>query len=183
MDVRSWIGGAAAIAAAATLVAGTVALVTRKGRARPWLAVLFGINARFGGVSRDTLRGLPPVDVLLLLLAGATYTGFWPGPGARHVVWMLLAIAQPLLGVVLLMFTRLVGRSGLMGGALVLSLLMLLEGTGTATGSLGATASLLLLVGDFGTSGRPSRVLAAIVFVGYTGLIAWFLWVSVLLLV
>jgi hypothetical protein len=110
-----------------------------------------------------------------------TYTGFWPGPGPSHVVLMCLAIAQPLLGILLLIATRLVGRSGLMGGALVLSLLMLVGGT-SAAGGLGVTASLLLLVGDFGTSGRPSRMLAAFVLVGSAALIAWFVWDAVLLL-
>jgi hypothetical protein len=182
MDLRSWIGGAAAIAEAATLLVGIVALAKRNDRARPWLAVLFGINSGYGGVSRDTLRGSPPVDLLMLLFAGATYAGFWPGPGPSHVVLMCLAIAQPLLGILLLIATRLVGRSGLMGGALVLSLLMLVGGTSAAAGGLGVTASLLLLVGDFGTSGRPSRMLAAFVLVGYAALIAWFVWLAVLLL-
>jgi hypothetical protein len=182
MELRSWIGGIAALAAAATLVYGIAALATRRDRSRPWLAVLFGINAGYGGVSRETLRATPLIDVLLLLLAGATYTGFWPGPGASHVVWMCLAIAQPLLGIVLLMATRLVGRSGLLGGALVLSLLMVLGGPWAAAGDVGVTASLLLLVGDFGTSGRHSRVLAALVLVGYVALIAWFVWVAALLL-
>jgi hypothetical protein len=64
----------------------------RRHHGRPWLVVLFGINAGYGDVSQDTLRAAQPVDVLLLLLAGVTYAGFWPGPGASHVVWMLLAV-------------------------------------------------------------------------------------------
>lgn len=95
---------------------------------------------------------------------------------------MALAIAQPLLGIPLLLGTRLLGRSGLMGGALVLSILMLVDGTWTATGWLGATASLLLLVGDFGTTGRPSQPLAAFLALGYGLLAAWFAGVPVLLL-
>jgi hypothetical protein len=54
----------------------------------------------------------------------ATYTGFWPEPGANQLAWMTLAIAQPLLGIPLLLTTHLSGRSGLMGGALVLSVLV-----------------------------------------------------------
>jgi hypothetical protein len=181
MDVRSGLGGAAAIAAATILLVGIAALATRTGRVRPWLMVLFGINAGYGDVSKDALRGFAPVDAVLLLLAGATYTGFWPGPGADHVAWMTLAIAQPLVGIALLRVTRLEGRSGLMGGELVLSLLMLVDRTWIATGWLGVLASLLLLAGDFGTTGRPSRALAAVVAVGYTALVAWFVWVALLL--
>jgi hypothetical protein len=182
MDPVPWAGSVAAILAATTLVAGIAGLVTRSRRGRPWLTVLFGINAGYGGVSSETLRAVQPVDVLLLLLAGATYAGFWPGPGANHVVWMTLAIAQPLLGIAILLATRLLGRSGLMGGALVLSILMLVDGTWTAAGWLGIAASLLLLVGDFGTTGRPRRLLAAVLAVGYGALIGWFGWVATLLL-
>ncbi|HEX6234445.1 MAG TPA: hypothetical protein VFZ63_15060 [Jiangellaceae bacterium] len=182
MDVVSWVGGIAAIVAAATLLVGAAGMAPRKHRARPWLVVLFEINAGRRDVSRQTLRGVEPVDVVLLLVAGAAYPGFWPGPGANHLVWMTLAIAQPLLGIPLLLATRLFGRSGLMGGALVLSILVLVDGTWTATGWLGVTASLLLLVGDFGTTGRPSRLLAVLLAVGYGALVAWFGWIAVLLL-
>lgn len=95
---------------------------------------------------------------------------------------MILAIAQPLLGTALLLVTRLWGRSGLMGGALVLSILILVDSTWTAVGWLGVIASLLLLVGDFGTTGRPSRLLATLLAVGYGALVAWFGWVALLLL-
>ena len=95
---------------------------------------------------------------------------------------MTLAIAQPLLGIPLLLATRMLGRSGLMGGALVLSILMLVDGTWTAAGWLGVTASLLLLIGDFGTTGRPSRPLAVLLAVGYAALVVWFGWIAVLLL-
>jgi hypothetical protein len=41
---------------------------------------------------------------------------------------------------------------------------------------------LLLLVGDFGTTGRPSRLLVAVLAVGYGALVGWFGWVAALLL-
>jgi len=141
MEPSSWAGGVAAILAAVTLLVGIAGMVRRSHRGRPWLVVLFGINAGYGDVSPDTLRAVQPVDVLLLLLAGVTYIGFWPGPGASQAVWMSLAIAQPLLGIAILLATHLWGRSGLMGGALVLSILMVVDGTWTATGWLGVTAS------------------------------------------
>ena len=97
MEPGQLASGISAILAAATLVLGIAGLITRRRRARPWLAVLFGANARYGDVSRDTLKAVQPVDIVLLLLAGATYAGFWPGPAAEHKVWMSLAIGQPLL--------------------------------------------------------------------------------------
>lgn len=173
-------GGIAAIVTAATLLVGVAGMATDDRRTRPWLVVLFKINAGYD--SRETLRGVEPVDVVLLLLAGVTYAGFWPGPGGDHPVWMVLAIAQPLLGIPLLLATRTLGRSGLMGGGFVLSILMLVAGTWTAAGWLGAVASGLLLVGDFGTTGRRSRLLAVLLAVGYGALVVWFGWVAVLLL-
>lgn len=95
---------------------------------------------------------------------------------------MILVIAQPLLGIAILLATRLTGRSGLLGGALVLSILMLVGGSWTAVGWLGVAASVLLLVGDFGTTGRPRRPLALVIVVGYAALVAWFGWVAALLL-
>lgn len=182
MDLHSWASGGAAIAAAVTLLLGLAALTRHQDRLRPWLAVLLGINAGYGDVSMETLRGRRPVDVLLLLLGGAAYSGFWPGPGAPHVVWMWLAIGQPVLGVVLLLLTRYVGRSGLLGGGLVLSVLMLVDDTDVAAGVLGLVAGLLLLVGDVLTRGRPSRTLAAVLLCGYAALVVWFLWIAAVLL-
>jgi hypothetical protein len=130
----------------------------------------------------ETLRGVPGVDVALLVLAAATYGAFWPGPASIHAVWMVLAVAQPLLGIPLLLLTRQAGRSGLMGGGLVLSLLMVVDGVWTGAGLLGVAANVLLLVGDFGTTGRASRLLAAAVAAGYAALVVWFVWVAALLL-
>lgn len=177
-----WTGALAAIGAAATLTVGA-AMGARWYGVRPWLVVLFKINAGHDDVSHETLRGVQPVDVGLLLLAGTAYIGCWPGPGTDQLGWMSLAIAQPLLGIPLLLSTRMFGRSGLMGGALVLSILMIVDGTWSATGWLGVAASLSLLAGDFATTGRPSRVLAALLAGGYGALIAWFGWISALLLV
>jgi hypothetical protein len=182
MELGRTVGGIASLLVALTLLAGIAGFATHNKRVRPWLAVLFGINAGKGHVSRDTLRAVQPIDIMLLLLAGVTYAAFWPGPGTEHMVWMILAIAQPLLGIAILLATRLLGRSGLMGGALVLSILMVVDSAWAAAGWLGATASTLLLAGDFATTGSPRRPLAGVLAVGYAGLVVWFGWVAALLL-
>jgi hypothetical protein len=181
MQPAQW-AGVSAILAAATLLAGIAGLVTHRPGGCPWLVLLCGINAGYGDVTPDSLRAAPPIDVLLLLLATVTCAGFWPGPGGSHVWWMALALAQPLLGIAVLLATRLWGRSGLMGGALVLSILMLLDGTWRVAGWLGTTASVLLLVGDVATTARPRRLLAAILTAGYAMLSLWFGWVAAVLL-
>jgi hypothetical protein len=53
------VGGVSAFLAAATLVVGIVGLVRRVSRVRPWLAVMFGINAGVGDVSQDSLGQVP----------------------------------------------------------------------------------------------------------------------------
>ncbi len=78
--------------------------------------------------------------------------------------------------------TKLSGRSGLMGGALVLSILMLVDGASAGVAWLGLSASILLLVGDFGTTARPSRLLAGTLAVGYGALVIWFGALAALLL-
>jgi len=182
MGTTSWASGVASAIVTLILLVGIAGFFYHRPVVRPWLVVLYGINAGHGHVSRDTLRAVRPVDVALLLLAGGTYAGFWPGPGGSQILWMSLAIAQPLLGIVILLATRLWGRSGLMGGALVLSILMIVNATSTGVGWLGAAGSMLLLAGDFGTTDRSSRLLATSLAVGYGALIAWFGWLAILLL-
>lgn len=179
---RTDVGGVAAALAAVTMLAGIGGLVLRRRHWQPWLLVLLGLNTGRPDASHESLRSVEPVDVALLLLAGMVYAAFWPGPGARHEWWMMLAIAQPLLAIAVLLVTRLAGRSGLLGGGLVLSVLLALDDDGAIVGWLGVVAHLLLLVGDLGTSGAPRRVLAPVIVAGYAGLTVWFGWLAVLLL-
>ncbi len=176
------IGGVAALLVAVTLLIGAAGLVVGAGRWSPWLAILFGFNARYRVASRDELHGVKAIDVALLVSAGAAYVAFWPGSGASHVAWMTLAIAQPLLGIPVLMATKLSGRSGLMGGALVLAVLMLVDGTWPVVAWVGVSAAVLLLLGDFGTRARPARLLAGFLAVGYGVLVAWFACLATILL-
>lgn len=182
MDALRWAGGVAALGAAAILAVGLAGLVRTGRRERPWLVVLLGFNAGRSDIPHDALRAVRPVDVLLLVLAGTAYAGFWPGPEGSHRWWMVLAIGQPLAGIAVLVATRLAGRSGLMGGALVLSLLMVADDGGTAAGWLGIGAAGLLLVGDVATTDRPRRRLAPVLAAGCGALIVWFGWVAGLLL-
>jgi hypothetical protein len=182
VDLVPLVGGVAALLVAATLVAGAAGVARGSDRGRPWLLVLHGFHLGRPGASHEALRGVEPVDVLLLALAAVTYAGWWPGPGATHVWWMALAVAQPVLGIPILVVTRLAGRSGLMGGALVLSALMLVDDPTAGAGWLGAVAAVLLLVGDLATTERPRKRLAPVIAAGYAALVGWFGWVAVLLL-
>lgn len=173
--------GAVAAALAAALLGLGAAAAGRARWARSWLVVLHEVNAAPGRSSLDSLRGVRAVDVALLLLSAGAYAGTWPHLGSDHPLWLSIAIAQPLAGVPLLLATQRVGRSGLMGGALVVSLLMVVEDLWPPAGWLGVAASSLLLVGDLGTTGRGSRLRASAIAVGYVALFVWF-WVLALVL-
>lgn len=174
------IGAVAAFACAALLGTGIAALVVRIGGLRLWLAVLWGINASIGGVVMASLEAVNPIDVAVLLAGALAFSGFWPGPGRPHRRWMGLAIALPLVGIAVLFATGLAGRSGLMGGGLVLGSLMLGRRDLRPLGSLGIVANAALLIGDFGTVG-PSALGAWIVGVGYMLLVVWFGWMGAVL--
>lgn len=173
--------GAVAAALVAALLGLGAAGAGRAGWARSWLVVLHEVNAAPGRASLETLRGVRAVDIALLLLSAGAYAGTWPRLGTGHPVWLAVAVAQPLVGVPLLLATQRVGRSGLMGGALVLSVLMVVEDLWPPAGWLGVAASSLLLVGDLGTTSRGSRPLASVIAVGYGALFVWF-WLLALVL-
>jgi len=171
-------GGIAAVLAAGVLIVGIGGLVFDVVALRPWLAVLFGINAGVVGVSMGSLGVVTVIDIVLLLLAGVCFAGFWPGPGKAHQVLMGLAAGLPFAGIAVLIATRLWGRSGLMGGGLVLSILLIGSTRYRKLGITGVAVNALLLVGDFGTSGALSRPITLVVGAGYLLLIVWFLWIA-----
>lgn len=168
------IGGAAAFGAVGILVFGIAGLATRSAAIRPWLAVLLGIDSGTGGVSMGTLRGITAVDVLLLIFAAATFAGFWPGSGRGRQAWTGIAILLPVAGIAVLVATGLMGRSGLMGGLLVLSILLLSDRRNTSLSYIGLASSVLLLIGDFSTTGTRSWFVSGLVAAGYALLTAWF---------
>lgn len=175
-------GGVASVLAAGVLLIGIAGLATGSSVLRPWLAVLFGINSGVGGVSLGSLKVVNPIDILLLVLAGVVFAGFWPGPDEPHKIWIGLAILLPFAGIGVLVATGLAGRSGLMGGLLVLSFLMIGERSLRLASWLGIGASLLLFIGDFATTGPASTLVAGVVAAGYVFLVGWFVWIAFKLL-
>lgn len=141
-----------------------------------WLVLLFQIN--LGRVDYDSLKVLNPLDFAILLLVGLALIGLWPVLARGRKIWISIAVAQPFLGIVLLISTHLLGRSAVMGGGLVAAFLMLRTPRYKLAGWLGILATSLLLVGDFGTTGSPVPLLAACIAAGYLLLLAWFAWIA-----
>ncbi len=142
-----------------------------------WLVVLFKLNAGFNGVPYDLLYGLNPVDIAILALVATTYLGLYAALRGTSKIGALIAAIQPFLGMVLLFVTKTAGRSGVMGAGLVISLVMLRSNIfSKVIACVGILASVLLLVGDLGTTpGSQSNILAILIGIGYVLLTAWFL--------
>jgi hypothetical protein len=167
-----------AVLEVAVLCLGILGLIIATPALRPWLAVLSGINAELGEMSLESLNGINPIDIVVLALAATTFAGFWPGPGRPHKLWMGLAILLPLAGIAVLLVTNLQGRSGLMGGGFVMSLLLLGDRPFRPLGYLGLVANLVLFAGDFATTGAGSALIASLIAVGYVMLLIWFAWIA-----
>lgn len=180
----SRVGGAASILAALLLTIGLVGLaVSPPGLGiRNWLVVLLQINAGLGGLPADPLRVLNPLDVAALILVGVAFLGLWPGPGRPHRLWMAIAVALPFLGIAVLLVTHQAGRSGVMGGGIVVAILMFSSRGSKPLACLGLASNVFLLVGDFATGGFRAPVVAGLVGVGYLLLGAWFVLIGLRLL-
>lgn len=135
----SRVGGVASILVALLLLVGLVGLaVPLPGLGiRNWLVVLLQINSGLDGLPPDPLRVFNPLDIAVLVLVGVTFLGTWPGPGRPHKVWVVIATALPLLGIAVLLLTGQAGRSGVMGGGLVVG------ASGVRSGSGGVSDALL----------------------------------------
>ncbi len=147
---------------------------------RNWLVVLFQINAGIPGLPPEPLLVFNPLDIVVLTLAGLTFLGL--RPHLRHMIWTGLAIALPFAGIAVLFLTGEAGRSGLMGGGLVISFVMLADRRFKPLGYLGIVANGLLFAGDLLTTGSPAPGVAAVLASGYVLLIAWFALIAVRLL-
>jgi hypothetical protein len=141
-----------------------------------WLVVLFKLNAGFDGVQFELLYGLNPLDIVILVLVAIMVLGLYNALRRISRIWSLVAAIIPILGIILFTATKLAGRSGVMGAALVISFIMLRSNIfGRWIAGLGILASVLLLAGDFGTSANsPSTIVAILVGLGYVLLMTWF---------
>jgi hypothetical protein len=141
-----------------------------------WLVVLFKLNAGFDGVQFDLLYGLNPLDIAIMALVATTYLGLYAALRRTSRIWSIIAAVMPFLGIVVFIATRIAGRSGMMGAGLVISFVMLRSNIfGKVTAFVGILSSVLLLAGDFGTTGNsPSTIVAVLIGIGYVLLMTWF---------
>jgi len=140
-----------------------------------WLVTLFKLHFGVDGITNGMLRGVALTDVVILLLTTAVGVGLWFVLKSTTMAWSIVGMVLPVLGLILLIATRLAGRSALMAAVLVFSLITLWSpGFGRMAPLIGIIAAVLLLVGDF-TEPLHSKVIALLLVLGYAFLIAWYM--------
>lgn len=176
-------GGVSALLAAVMLIAGSVGFLAQAPGLglRNWLVVLFQINSGLGRLPADAFSLLNPVDLVVLTAVGVAYLGLWPGPARPHQVWMVIAVAMPFAGILVLVLTGEWGRSGVMGAGIIVAVLMAVDRVWVLAG-IGLAANGVLLVADFATGEAARPFVAALAAAGYLLLIAWFILVGAMLL-
>ncbi len=140
-----------------------------------WLIKLFKLNAGFNAISFDAMRGVNPLDIVILVLAFVMHLGLFVAVRPASKIWSVVAVVQPFLAIVLFIVTGIAGRSAVMGAGLVISCVMLRSKSfSRITAITGISASVLLLLGDFSTAeDSHSSFVAALLGTGYMLLIAW----------
>ena len=140
-----------------------------------WLITLFKLNAGVDGVNFNMLRGPNPTDITIMAGTAGVQIGLYAALKRTSKIWSFIAAVQPLLGMLLFIVTGETGRSAVMGSTLVISFVMLRSNIlSQGIAFLGILASVLLLVGDFGTTANSHSIIIAILIgIGYTLLITW----------
>jgi len=142
-----------------------------------WLSVLFKLNIRMDGITPDSLTVLNPVDVLIMVLFSLLFLTLFAILSNTTKLWSAIATCLPILGIIVYLITKTAGRSGLLIGGLVYSIVMLRsKNFSRVSAYIGIIASgLLFFAGDIGTAAfHSSSIIAILIGAGY---ILWMLWV------
>ena len=148
-----------------------------------WLVVIFNLHAGFSNVQSSPFYQMNLLDLAILALAATMYIGLYMALRKTGKVLPLIALAQPILGMVLFVVTKTAGRSSFMGAELVISLVMLRSKLFDKwIAFAGLLSAILLLAGDLGASLAPSDILAIVMGTGYTLSVVWLFLVGTRLL-
>ncbi len=142
-----------------------------------WLIVLFKLNVRFYNAQTSILNVFNILDLTIMVLFCILFLAFHAALYRSHKIWSAIATSLPFLGIVLFLITHTAGRSGLLIGALIFSVVMLGSNVFSKISAyLGIVASaLLFFAGDIGTTiFPPSIVIANLIGIGYMLWIVWF---------
>lgn len=139
-----------------------------------WLVVIIKLHAGFTGIQSKLLYQRNLVDIIILALIATMFLGLYIALKRNSKTLSFIALAQPILGILLFIATKNAGRSGVMGAELVISIVMLRSALFHKwIAYLGMLSAILLLAGDLGVNMAPSIILAILTGLGYTLLVVW----------
>jgi hypothetical protein len=141
-----------------------------------WLIVLFKLNVGSCEIQPDALNALNLLDIIIMALFGVMFLPVYVALRQTARTWSVVAASLPFLGIAVFLATHTAGRSGLMIGGLIFSIIMLKSDTFLkATAYLGiAAAMLLFFAGDLGTTFfSPLNLIAISISIGY---LLWMIW-------
>jgi len=142
-----------------------------------WLIVLFKLNVRFYNAQTSMLNVFNILDLTIMVLFCILFLALNAALYRGHKIWSVIATALPFLGIIIFLITHTAGRSGLLIGALIFSVVMLASNVFSKVSAyLGIVAStLLFFAGDIGTTIFPSSItIAVLIGIGYVLWIVWF---------
>jgi hypothetical protein len=174
-------GGIAAWVLSALFVIGITGVTLLDGRyaflQNNWLMVLFKLNIRSYNAQASMLNDVNILDLVIMVLFCILFLALKTALHRFHMVWSSIGAILPFLGIILFLITHTAGRSALLIGALIFSIVMLGSHVfDKASAWMGIMASLLLFFGgDIGTTLFPSSILIAVLIgIGYMLWIIWF---------
>src|SRR3990172_893228 len=184
----SWIfkvGGAAALIVLVLFLIGSIGIITNiNGWFTPfvnnWLVVLFKLNAGFSGIQTDLLNVLNLLDIAIMPLFCTMFLALYVALKRTSRIWSLIATALPFLGIPVFLITGTAGRSTLLIGGLIISVVMLRSKIfSKPTAYVGIVASILLFfAGDIATAAfSSSNIIALFIAAGY---VLWMIWFSLI---
>jgi len=145
-----------------------------------WIILFFKLNA--GLSKRASLQTLHIIDFVLLALFGLLYFAFFFILKRKNIVYFcfsVFALISPFLGIFLLAITHSGGRTGILTGGLIFSILMLINNKfGKLIAIIGILANSILLIScDILSLNHISRITSIFILSGY---LIWIFWLVLL---
>jgi hypothetical protein len=181
------VGAVAALLVLTLFLIGVIGIITESLQLTPadgwftqlqnnWLVGIFKLSI---GV-QSSLHAVNLLDLVIMTLFCTMSLAFYVALKPASKIWSLIAAILPFLGIPLFLITGTMGRSNLLMGGLVVSVVMLRSKVfSKLTAYTGIAASVLLFfLGDIATTiFSTSYVIAAFIVVGY---VLWMLWFSLI---
>ena len=139
-----------------------------------FLVLLTKLHAGASGLGLESLEGLALLDLIIVILIGIMTLALYPALKQVNKVWAIIAVILPFVGLTLYISTQDIGRSGVMGTGLLISVILLRsEHISKIHAFTGILANTALLIGDVGIAFDFSPTLAIIMGIGYMLFIIW----------